>query len=60
MKAFLSFALIVSVAWSIDGCIEEIDDGKIPITTSSDDARKEFLQGRVRAEKLELTNSALH
>ncbi len=58
MKAFLSFALIVSAAWSIGGCMKKIDDGKIPITTSSEDARKEFLQGREHTEKLELTNSS--
>jgi hypothetical protein len=42
------------------GCIKKIDDGKIPSTTSSEDARKEFLQGRDRSGKLELTNSAQH
>lgn len=60
MKQFLSFALIVGVAWSIGGCMKKSDDGKIPVTTSSENARREFLQGRERAEKLELTNSSRH
>ena len=60
MKAFLSFGLVVIVALSTGGCMKKIDDGKIPITTSSEDAKKEFLQGRERAEKLELANSAHH
>lgn len=60
MKSFLSFAVIVSLAWSIGGCMKKIDDGKIPVTTSSEDARKEFLLGRERAEKLEFTISTQH
>jgi len=60
MKQFLSFALIVGVAWSIGGCMKKLDDGKIPVTTSSENARREFLQGRKRAEKLDLTNSSHH
>lgn len=35
-------------------------NGKIPITTSSDDARKEFLQGRDLAEKLLIQDSIQH
>ncbi len=34
--------------------------GKIAITTSSDDARKEFLAGRDLAEKLRITDSIAH
>jgi tetratricopeptide (TPR) repeat protein len=36
------------------------DSGKIPITTSSEDARKEFLQGRDLAEKLLIQDSIQH
>ena len=36
------------------------DSGKIPITTSSDDARKEFLQGRDLTEKLQANDSLQH
>jgi len=35
-------------------------NGKIPITTSSEDARKEFLAGRDLAEKLRITDSLAH
>src|SRR5882724_2208058 len=34
--------------------------GKIPVTTTSDDARKEFLQGRDLAEKLLIQDSIQH
>jgi len=34
--------------------------GKIAITTSSDEARKEFLAGRDLAEKLRITDSIPH
>ena len=34
--------------------------GKIPITTSSEDARKEFLAGRDLSEKLRITDSIAH
>lgn len=35
-------------------------DGKIPITTKSEEARKEFLAGRDLSEKLRLTDSIQH
>ena len=35
-------------------------NGKIPVTTSSEDARKEFLAGRDLAEKLRITDSVAH
>ena len=35
-------------------------NGKIPITTSSDEARKAFLAGRELSEKLRLTDSLAH
>src|SRR4051812_12849260 len=34
--------------------------GKIPVTTTSDEARKEFLQGRDLAEKLLIQDSIQH
>ena len=34
--------------------------GKIPVTTSSEDARKEFLAGRELSEKLRITDSIAH
>jgi tetratricopeptide (TPR) repeat protein len=36
------------------------DSGKIPITTKSDEARKEFLQGRDFSEKLQAQDSLQH
>jgi tetratricopeptide (TPR) repeat protein len=36
------------------------DDGKVPITTSSEEARKEFLTGRDFFEKLRVQNSIQH
>src|ERR1051325_10533128 len=36
------------------------NNGKIPITTSSEEARKEFLAGRDLAEKLRVTDSVAH
>jgi tetratricopeptide (TPR) repeat protein len=35
-------------------------NGKIPVTTSSDEARKEFLAGRDLSEKLRITDSVAH
>jgi tetratricopeptide (TPR) repeat protein len=36
------------------------DGGKIPITTASDEARTEFLQGRDMVDKLRITDSIAH
>jgi tetratricopeptide (TPR) repeat protein len=36
------------------------NNGKIPVTTSSEEARKEFLAGRDLAEKLRITDSIAH
>ena len=38
----------------------ESGSGKIPVTSSSDEARKEFLAGRDLAEKLRITDSIQH
>jgi tetratricopeptide (TPR) repeat protein len=57
--SLLASALIVMVlVWT--GCTKKSDEGKIPITTSSEDAKKEFLQGRDLAERLLLQNSLQH
>jgi len=60
MRGFTFMALIAILAMGITGCTKPADEGKIPITTSSDEARKEFLQGREIAEKLQITNSLQH
>ncbi|HSQ23198.1 MAG TPA: tetratricopeptide repeat protein [Pyrinomonadaceae bacterium] len=72
---FLLLALVVAATASLSGCAnsEQSDArssvasnteagaaGKIPITTSSDEARKEFLQGRDLNEKLLIQDSIAH
>ena len=57
MKGYTYIALIALFAMGITGCAKPADEGKIPITTSSDEARKEFLKGREIAEKLLVTSS---
>jgi tetratricopeptide (TPR) repeat protein len=45
----------------IAGCEKKkVDDGKIPITTASEEAKKDFLAGRDLAEKLLVQNSIQH
>ena len=66
----LFLAIAASVLATLCGCVitEENkaplaankESGKIPITTTSDDARKEFLQGRDLAEKLLIQDSIQH
>jgi tetratricopeptide (TPR) repeat protein len=72
---FLSLALAVAGAAALSGCAnvdqssaknpgtantEPNSAGKIPITTSSEEARKEFLQGRDLNEKLLVQDSIAH
>ena len=47
---FVSFLLITFVF--IGGCAKKTDDSKIPVTTSSEEARAEFIKGRDLFEKL--------
>jgi tetratricopeptide (TPR) repeat protein len=68
----LFLALVATVALSGCAKVEEgkvasnnptsasSESGKIPVTTSSDEARKEFLQGRDLAEKLLVQDSIQH
>jgi tetratricopeptide (TPR) repeat protein len=60
MKRLISIILIIVVALGIYSCTKDADNGKIPLTTSSNEARKEFLEGRALSEKLMLTNSIQH
>ena len=68
------FAVLVICALAFAGC-QQIEsgkadapaasdasakNGKIPITTSSEEARKEFLAGRDLSEKLRITDSIAH
>jgi len=65
----LFLLIIVAVAMmAFSGCAAAGDNkvaansegGKIPVTTSSDEAKKEFLAGRDLAEKLQITDSLQH
>ena len=66
----LFLAMVVASVVALSGCVntEEAkgpvvankDSGKIPITTSSEEARKEFLNGRELNEKLLITDSIQH
>ncbi len=58
-RSLLASALIVMVLLCV-GCAKKTDEGKIPITTSSEDAKKEYLQGRDLAERLLGQNSIQH
>jgi tetratricopeptide (TPR) repeat protein len=70
---FLFLAIVFAAAVTLSGCakVEEgkdpgavkstgSDSGKIPVTTSSEEARKEFLQGRDLSEKLLIQDSIQH
>ncbi len=70
-SAFLFLAAVMLISAAMSGCnnegtggksstAETAADGKIPITTSSEEAKKEFLQGRDLAEKLKLQDSLEH
>jgi len=68
----LSLAMIIASLIVLSGCakVEEggpvasnkpsSEGGKIPVTTSSEEARKEFLQGRDLSEKLLIQDSIQH
>ena len=67
----LLLAQVVAATVALSGCAK-VDEstnkspvaantaGKIPVTTSSDEARKEFLQGRDLSEKLLVQDSIQH
>jgi tetratricopeptide (TPR) repeat protein len=57
MKGCIVRMLIIVVAAGITSCSQLGNDGKVPITTSSEKAKKEFLEGRDLAEKLLSTNA---
>jgi len=71
---FLLLTVLVAATIALSGCAKvdestnknpvatntEPGAGKIPITTSSDEARKEFLQGRDLNEKLLIQDSIAH
>lgn len=60
MRILVVLPLMIGLVLGISGCTKKTEGGKIPITTSSEEARQEFLQGRELAEKLLITNSLQH
>jgi tetratricopeptide (TPR) repeat protein len=68
----LTLALLAMLTFGLAGCQQGQSDsasaangtakgsGKIPVTTSSEDARKEYLAGRDLQEKLRITDSIQH
>ena len=67
MRLTLFATLVLSTAiWSACNKVSDAgtsaaaDGGKIPVTTKSEEARKEFLQGRALAEKLLAQDSLQH
>jgi len=61
--------VLVSSIVALSGCVTKegkspvtanADSGKIPVTTTSEEARKEFLQGRDLSEKLLIQDSIQH
>ena len=55
-------AFAVALLFLFAGCAPKakVPDGKIPITTSSEEAKKDFLAGRDFSEKLRIQNSIQH
>jgi tetratricopeptide (TPR) repeat protein len=60
MNAYISRTLCAILVLGFVSCTTKVENAKIPITTSSEEARKEFLEGRSLAEKLQATNSLQH
>jgi tetratricopeptide (TPR) repeat protein len=60
MRILVAVPLMIGLVLGVDGCMKSADGGKIPITTSSDAAKQEFLQGRDLFEKLLAANSIQH
>ncbi len=56
-RSLLAAALVILILSSITAVAS---DGKIPITTKSDEARKEFVQGRDMVERLLVNDSVQH
>lgn len=64
LNRFMSLTIAASIAFGVvvTGCnsVHANDDGKIPITTKSDEARNEFLLGRDLSERLLAQDSLQH
>jgi len=51
---------VVVMSLAVLGCSSTLADGKIPITTPSEAAKKEYLQGRDLADNLRVTDALEH
>ena len=51
---------LLTIALLAIGCAKKAEEGKVPVTTASEEARNAFLQGRELADNLRLTNSIEH
>lgn len=60
MKIFISLFFTICFLFILAGCAKNKDAEKVPVTTSSEEAKDKFLKGRDLAEKLLLTNSLEH
>lgn len=52
-KSLSMFLVVAVITLAMFGCSKPADDGKIPITTKSDEARKEYLQGRDLTDRVQ-------
>jgi len=52
-KSLSMFLVVAVVAVAMFGCSKPADDGKIPVTTKSDEARKEYMLGRDLTDRLQ-------
>ncbi len=66
-STFLGLVIVVALGVAMSGCpegggggVETSEVGKIPINTSSEEAKQEFLKGRELAENLKLQDSLKH
>jgi tetratricopeptide (TPR) repeat protein len=51
---------VAIMSLTVLGCFSALADGKIPITTSSEAAKKEYLEGRDLADNLRVTDALEH
>jgi tetratricopeptide (TPR) repeat protein len=52
-KLVTMFLAVAVAAGAMNGCTKPADDGKIPVTTKSDEGRKEYMQGRDLTDRLQ-------
>jgi tetratricopeptide (TPR) repeat protein len=60
MFALLPALLLVALAIMLGGCGKKKDEGKIPVTSSSNEALSEFLEGRTLSDNLRVTDAIEH